>query len=160
MDSIRLRQIDEALGYDKHINAMVHDMEKKRVAQTIREMPEDTYAMIKAQKIMDVNDAANALLLMFAGKNASLSVTAHPGVNVDSEQFGNAARDVWDVDAVASKYNEISAPFMSANGATALQKHILRRAKELLRPVGAIKNGVNKVLNSITRMISNRSDDQ
>ena len=50
---------------------MVNDMEKKRVAQTIRGMPEDTYAMIYAQKIMDVNDAANALLLMLAGKNAS-----------------------------------------------------------------------------------------
>ena len=34
MDAIRLRQIDEALGYDKRINAMVFDMEKKRVAQT------------------------------------------------------------------------------------------------------------------------------
>ncbi len=34
MDAIRLRQIDEALGYDKHMNTMVFDMEKKRVAQT------------------------------------------------------------------------------------------------------------------------------
>ena len=33
MDSIRLRQIDEALGYDKQMNAMVFNMEKKRVAQ-------------------------------------------------------------------------------------------------------------------------------
>ena len=110
MDSTRLRQIDKALGYDKHINAMVYDMEKKKVAQKIREMPEDNFAMIDAQKIMDVNDAANALLLMLYGKNASLSVIAHPGVNVDSEQFGNAARDIWDVQAVVSKYNEISAP--------------------------------------------------
>ena len=107
MDAIRLRQIDEALGYDKHIRAMVYNMEKKRAAQTIKEMPEDNYAMIDAQKIMDVNDAANALLTMLAGKNASLSVIAHPGVNVDSEQFGNAARDVWDAEAVVSKYNQI-----------------------------------------------------
>ena len=48
MDSIRLRQIDEALGYDKHINASVYDMEKKRVAQNIRETPEDNYTMIDA----------------------------------------------------------------------------------------------------------------
>ena len=33
MDAIILRQIDEALGYDNHMNAMVFDMEKKRVAQ-------------------------------------------------------------------------------------------------------------------------------
>ena len=48
---------------------------------------------------------------------------------------------------------------MSAGGATALQQNILRRAHELLRPVGAIKNGVNKVLNSITRMIGGRDDE-
>ena len=38
---IILRQIDEALGYDNHMNAMVFNMEKKRVAQKIREMPDD-----------------------------------------------------------------------------------------------------------------------
>ena len=60
MDSIRLRQIDEALGYDKHTHAMVFNMEKRRVAQKIREMPEDDYALIDAQKMMDANDAVNA----------------------------------------------------------------------------------------------------
>ena len=52
MDSIRLRQIDEALGYDNHMNAMVFNMEKKRVAQTIREMPRDDYALIDAVNAM------------------------------------------------------------------------------------------------------------
>ena len=33
MDAIRLRQIDEVLGYDKKINAMVFGIEKKRVAR-------------------------------------------------------------------------------------------------------------------------------
>ena len=42
---------------------------------------------------------------------------------------------------MVSKYNAISAPFMSANGATALQHNILRRARDLRRPVRAIKNG-------------------
>ena len=37
MDAIRLRQIEEVMGYDKHINTMVVDMERKRVSQTIRE---------------------------------------------------------------------------------------------------------------------------
>ena len=59
---------------------------------------------------------------------------------------------------MASKYNAISTPFMSANGATALQHNILRRAQELLRPVGAIKNGLNNVINNITRMVRDRDD--
>ena len=60
---------------------------------------------------------------------------------------------------MVSKYNEISAPFTSANGATSLQQNILRRAHELRRPVGAIKNGVNKVLHGITRMRGGRDDE-
>ena len=33
MDSIRLRQLNEAFGYANNINAMVFDMEMKRVAR-------------------------------------------------------------------------------------------------------------------------------
>ena len=82
----------------------------------------------------------------------------HPGTSLYCEQFGNATRDVWDVEAVASKCNEISAPAMSANGATALQQHILRCTKDLLRPVGDIYNGVQQVLNYFSRNISKRDD--
>ncbi|MFM7979885.1 MAG: hypothetical protein ACKPKO_11270 [Candidatus Fonsibacter sp.] len=39
-------------------------MEEKRVAQKMREMPHDDYAMIDAQNLMDVNDATNAMQLM------------------------------------------------------------------------------------------------
>ena len=159
MDAIRLRQIEEVMGYENHINTMVFDMERKRVSQTIRERPEDEYAMIDAQKMMDVNDAANALQLMLDGKLGNLSVMARNSTSVDSTQFGYAAKDVWEVEDVVAKYNEISALFVSAGGATALQQNILRRAHELLRPVGAIKNGVNKVLNNITRMIGGRDDE-
>ena len=59
---------------------------------------------------------------------------------------------------MVSRYNAISAPFMSANGATALQQNILPRDQELLRPVGTIKNGLNNVINSITRMVRDRDD--
>ncbi len=78
--------------------------------------------MIDAHKIMEATDAANSLRLMFDGKSGSLSVMAHHGTSVDSEQFARAAQDVWQVEAVVSKYNEISAPFMSANGSTACNK--------------------------------------
>ena len=59
---------------------------------------------------------------------------------------------------MVSKYIATSAPFMSANGATALQQNTLRRAQELLRRVGAINNGLNKVINNITRMARDRDD--
>ncbi|MFM7989953.1 MAG: hypothetical protein ACKPKO_62630, partial [Candidatus Fonsibacter sp.] len=108
---------------------------------------------------MEVNDAANAMQLLLKANLGSVSVMAHHGVNVDDTKFGYAAKDVWEVEAAMAKHNEISAPFMAANGATALQQHILRRAQDLLRPVCAIKNGVNKVLNNIARMIGDRDDE-
>ena len=93
---------------------MVLNVENKRVAQKKREMPRDDYAMIDAQKMTDVNDAANALQLMLDGKLGNLSVMARNGMSVDSTQFGYAAKDVWEVEDVVAKYNEISALFMSA----------------------------------------------
>ncbi len=158
MGAIRLRQIEEVMGYDKHVNVMVMDMERKRVSQTIREKPEDTYALIDSQKMLDVIDATNQLRLMLDGKLASLSVISRPSANVDGEQFAGAAQDVWQVEAVVSKYNEISAPFVSANGATSLQQNIMRQSLELLKPVNAIKRGVNSVLNGIVSMIGERGD--
>ncbi|MFM7980900.1 MAG: hypothetical protein ACKPKO_16435, partial [Candidatus Fonsibacter sp.] len=113
--------------------------------------------MIDAHKIMEATDAANSLRLMFDGKSGSLLIIAHPGASVDSEQFARAAQDVWQVEAVVSKYNEISALFMSANS-TALQQMILKRALELLQSVGAIKNGGIKVPNSKVSMIGSRGD--
>ncbi|MFM7980227.1 MAG: hypothetical protein ACKPKO_13010, partial [Candidatus Fonsibacter sp.] len=117
MDAIMLRQIEEVMGYDKHVNVMVMDMERKMVGQTISGKPEDRYALIDSQKMLDVIDATNSLRLMLDGKLASLSVISQPSDNVDGEQFAGAAQDVWQVKAVVSKYNEISAPFVSANGA-------------------------------------------
>ena len=134
-------------------------MEKKRAAHKMREMSRDDYALILAQKMMDTNDAANAMQLMLDAKFGNLSLMAHHGVDIDSAQFGYTARDVWEAEAVVSKCNEISAPLMFANGATSLQQHILRQAHELLRLVVAIKSGVNRVVNSITRMIGDRDAD-
>ncbi len=92
MNAIRLRQIYESVGYNKHRNTMVFNMERKRVAQKIREMPRDDYAMIDAQRMMDVSDAANSLQLMLDGKLGNLSVMAHHGMSVDNTQFGYDAK--------------------------------------------------------------------
>ena len=66
-------------------------------------MPRDDYAMIDAQKTMDVNNAANSLQLILDGKLGNVSLMAHHGVKVDNTQYGYAAKDVWEVEAVVSK---------------------------------------------------------
>ncbi|MFM8490639.1 MAG: hypothetical protein ACKN9X_01700, partial [Candidatus Methylopumilus sp.] len=83
-----------------------------------------------------------------------MSVTTHHGIDVGSTQFPYAAKDVWEVEAMVSKYNEISTPFMSANS-----DDLAATTHTLLRPVGAVKKRINTVLNSITRMIGDRDDD-
>ena len=70
MDAITLRQTEEVMGYDNHINTLVFDLERKRVSQMIREKPQDQYALIDAQQMLDVIDAMNALRLMLDGKRA------------------------------------------------------------------------------------------
>ena len=52
----------------------------------------DDYAMIDAQRMMDVNDAANSLQLMLDGKLGNLSVMARHGMSVDNTQFGCGER--------------------------------------------------------------------
>ena len=73
--------MDETLGYDKHLNAMVFNMEKKRVAQTLREMPRDDYALIDAQQMMDANDAVSATQSMLDGKFGQMSMASGSTTN-------------------------------------------------------------------------------
>ena len=126
------------------MHAMVLNMEQKRDARARREMPEDDKALIDAQNMMGASATTNALRSTLDGKCGHLSLMMHPGVRLDIEQFGNATRNVWDVEAMVSKCNEMPAPFVSANGATALQQHILSRTKNLLGPVGTIKTGLKQ----------------
>ena len=67
MDAIRLRQIDEVIGYDRHINAMVFDIEKKRVASYPDE-PMDW--QIDADIETTTKDNVNALRVILDNKYA------------------------------------------------------------------------------------------
>ena len=66
-------------------------------------MPREAYALIAAQKMMGVNDAALALRFLLEGKYGHLSLMMHLGVRIDNEQFGNSARHVCDVEAVVAQ---------------------------------------------------------
>ncbi|MFM7980708.1 MAG: hypothetical protein ACKPKO_15450, partial [Candidatus Fonsibacter sp.] len=61
MDAIRLRQIDEVLGYDKKIKTMVFGIEKKRVARYPDERPESQY---DADAETTMKDNINALRVL------------------------------------------------------------------------------------------------
>ena len=83
MDAIRLRQIDEVLGYDKKINTMVFGIEKKRVARYPDERPESQY-------VADAQDNINALRMLLDNRHANISIMQRPGISIISDKFSNA----------------------------------------------------------------------
>ena len=84
MDAIRLRQTDEALGYDKKINTMVFGIEKKRVARYRDERPESQY---DADAETTTKDNIHALPVLLGNRYANISIMQRPGIDVLSDQF-------------------------------------------------------------------------
>ena len=84
-------------GYNKHVSAMVFNVEQKSVAHTIKEMPRDGEALIDAQKMMGVNDAVHALRPMLDGKydHLSLMMTLASGSTTSSSATQRETCGVW-----------------------------------------------------------------
>ena len=63
MDSIRLSQVNEALNYDKNINAMVFNLEKKRTAMfpDAEVLP---YSQIGEETMTTTKEGANSLKVL------------------------------------------------------------------------------------------------
>ena len=87
MGAIRLKQINEALGYHWHINAMVFEIEKKRVA---RYPDEPLGSQIDADIETTTKADVNALRTMLNNKYANLSIMLSPGMNLQSAKSGNS----------------------------------------------------------------------
>ena len=91
MDAIRLKQIDEALGYDKKINTIVCGKEKKRVARYPDERPDSQY---DADTETNMTENINALRVILENRFANLSIMQHPGISIISDQFSNASKSI------------------------------------------------------------------
>ena len=93
MDSIRLSQINEALNYDKNINSMVLNLEKKRVAMS----PDPIvvpYSQVNAEALTATRAALDQLRVLLDSKRASLSLMIRPGSRVISQDFAHRASGV------------------------------------------------------------------
>ena len=102
MDAIRLRQINEALGYDRNINAMVFDMENKRVA---RYPDEPLDSQIDADIETTTKADVNVLRVILDNKHANLSTMLSPGMNLQSAEFANSLKELYQVETVVQGYN-------------------------------------------------------
>ena len=89
MGAIRLRQINEALGYDKNINAMVFGIEEKRTARYPDEVPD---YQIDAHIEATTKDDVNALRVILDDRYALASTMLSPGMHLQSSEFVNASQ--------------------------------------------------------------------
>ena len=106
MDSIRLSQINEALNYDKNINSMVFNLEKKRAAMS----PDPIvvpYSQVNAEALTAASAALDQLRVLLDSKRASLSLMIRPGSRIESQEFASAASDVGQVELVGQLYNQV-----------------------------------------------------
>ena len=72
MDSIRLGQINEVLNYDKNINAMVFNLEKKRAAVfQYEEVP--PYSQISGETMTVAKQGPSSLKVTLEAKLASVA---------------------------------------------------------------------------------------
>ncbi|MFM7985513.1 MAG: hypothetical protein ACKPKO_39985 [Candidatus Fonsibacter sp.] len=107
MDAIRLRQKDEVLGYDKRINTMVFGIEKKRVARYPDERPESQY---DADAETTSEDNIDALRVLLDNRYAHISIMQQPAIDIRSDQFSNASKEVYQAETVVQSYNTAVAP--------------------------------------------------
>ena len=149
MDAIRLRQINEALGYDRSMNAMVFNIEKKRVARY-----PDEEVIPESQITEEMEDTAkeqvNALRVILDNKHANVAVLIRPGVQLESNPFSYAAREIIQVEAVVQSYNAAVAPYTSSKNQM-FEQSLLNKLLELLNPIGSIRGGLLKLVTSIMK---------
>ena len=108
MDAIMLRQIDKVLGYDKKINTMVFGKEKSK--RYPDERPDSQY---DADTETTMKENINALRVILDNRYANLSIMQRPGISIISDQFSNASKEVFKIEAVVQSYNAAVAPLAS-----------------------------------------------
>jgi hypothetical protein len=91
VDLIRRRLIDEALNYDKHINAAVFDIEKKQVAKYTENLLPTEGVLSNAELMTNLGAALNAFILLLEKKQAELSACSR--AQTDARQFTRAVTD-------------------------------------------------------------------
>ena len=107
MDSIRLGQINEVLNYDKNINSMVFNLEKKRTA-TFPDEEVLPYSQIAEEMETSIQQGSNTLKVMLESKIASVA-QLNRAVGVDSG-YSPAFADISATKPIIQAYNQVVTP--------------------------------------------------
>ena len=136
MDSIRLSQVNEALNYDKNINAMVFNLEKKRTA--MYPDPEVLpYSQLGEETMTTTREGSNSLKVLLDAKLATVAqLNRHVGIDAG---YTSAADDVGQVQPVVQAYNQAVAPFISTQLTQQTKEAILTELRYLLERLGNLE---------------------
>ena len=144
MDSIRLSQVKEALNYDKNINAMVFNLEKKRTAMfpDAEVLP---YSQIGEETMTTTKQGANSLKVLLDAKLASVLQLTQ---SIPKNDY-SSANDVGQIQPVVQAYNQAVTPFSSTMITQQTRDAILVEMRDLLDRLGKLKKGLNEVFATV-----------
>ena len=143
MDSIRLSQVNEVLNYDKNINAMVFNLEKKRTAM----FPDEEvlpYSQIGEEAMTGTKDGSNSLKVMLDAQLASVAqLSGH--VNVDAG-YASAIGNIGQIQTIIQTYNQVVGPYTATQLTQQTKELILFEMRSLLDRLGRLDRGLTRVL--------------
>jgi len=152
MDSIRSKQIDEVLNYDKNANAMVFNLEKKRTAM-YPDPPKIPESQIDAQVMTTINNAVQSMRVLLDRKNASVSMMIHPGGDYNSQAFRQSVSEIGQVENVIQLFNQIITPFKSPSISDKTRRQTMIKLQEIIKPITQIMTGLYKAITGLVSEI-------
>ena len=157
MDSIRLSQINEALNYDKNINSMVFNLEKKRAAMS----PDPIvvpYSQVNAEALTAARAALDQLRVLLDSKRASLSLMIRPGSRIESQEFASGASDVGQVELVGQLYNQVVGLYSIGNLTQQTKGLIMQSVQQIQKQVAGMIAGLRKVLEELSKVYADTNN--
>ena len=141
MDSIRLSQINEALNYDKNINGMVWNLEKKRTAA----FPDPEvlpYSQLGEETMTTTKEGSNSLKVLLEAKIASV-------VQFINSQDQSSAADIGQVQPLVQAYNQVVAPYASTQLTQQTREAILTEVRYLLSKLGDLTKALRRAIQTV-----------
>ena len=142
MDSIRLRQIREALDTDKRMYAAAFELEKRRVAK-MDERPDDQ-TQANQSSLETVGDALAELK-----ENLEERVIALHSFSTDYKTSDESVNTLAAVEATIRYYNKIAAAFSTPATPNQAKQQIMTAVAEPESPLVELTTGLTKMLNYI-----------
>ena len=157
MDSMMLSQISEALNYDKNINSMVLNLEKKRAAISPGPIVVP-HSQVNAEALTAAKAALDQLRVLLDSKRASLSLMIRPGSRIETQEFANGASDVGQVDLAGQLYSQVVGPYSVGNLTQQTKALITQSTQQFQKPGAEMIAGLWKVLEELSKVYSDTNN--